>query len=68
MELNGNNNEYIVLFGNARYNPHSPYKACKHRFTSIKEAREYANCFLNAYIFKLHWAKNSDEPNIQNIT
>ena len=67
MELNGHNNEYIVLFGNDRYNPDLHYKACRHRYTSIKDAREYANGFLNAYIFKLHWAKDCDIPEIYRI-
>lgn len=62
--LNGHGNEYIVLFGNDRYNPASHYRACRHRFTSIKEARIYANSFLNAYIFKLHWTIGCDEPDI----
>lgn len=65
--LNGHNNEYIVLFGNDRYNPELCYMACKHRYTNIKAAREYANNFLNAYIFKLHWSKNSDCPNITEV-
>lgn len=67
MTLNGNNNEYIVLFGNDRYSPDLHYRACKHRYTSIKEAREYANRFSNAEIFKLHWIKNDDCPNIYNV-
>lgn len=64
LHLNGHNNEYIVLFGNARFNPDLHQRACRHRFTTIKEAREYASGFLNAYIFKLHWAKGSDMPEI----
>lgn len=67
MELNGHNNEYIVLFGNDRYNPDLHYKACKHRYTSIKDAREYASAFLNAYIFKLHWGNDSDMPEIYSV-
>lgn len=62
MSLNGNNDEYIVLFGNDRYNPDLHYRACTHRYISIKDAREYANRFLNAYIFKCHWKKDSDGP------
>lgn len=68
MILNGHNNEYIVLFGNDRYYPDLHYKACKHRYTSIKDAREYASCFLNAYIFKLHWTNSNDEPDIYSMT
>lgn len=60
--LNGKNDEYIVLFGNDRFNPDLHYVTCKHRYTSIKEAREYASSFLNAYIFKLHWKKGDDTP------
>ena len=67
MTLNGHNNEYIVLFGNDRYNPDLHYKACKYRYTSIKEARIYAYNFLNAYIFKLHWKNDSDIPEIYSI-
>lgn len=67
MELNGHNNEYIVLFGNDRYHPESHYKVCKHRYTSIKDARRYANEFSNAHIFKLHWAKDSDIPDIYDV-
>lgn len=67
MTLNGNNNEYIVLFGNDRYSPDLHYNACKHRYTSIKDAREYASHFFNAYIFKLHWKKDSDYPDIQSV-
>lgn len=66
--LNGHNNEYIVLFGNDRFDPDLHVKACKHRYTSIKEAREYAERFLNAYIFKLHWAKDDDTPCIYNVS
>lgn len=65
--LNGHNNEYIVLFGNERFNPDLHFRACKHRYTSIKEAREYARSFFNAYIFKLHWAKGSDYPEIYSV-
>ena len=64
MLLNGHNNEYIVLFGNDRYHPDLHYRVCKHRYISIKEAREYANDFSNAHIFKLHWSKNDDAPSI----
>lgn len=63
--INGHGNEYIVLFGNDRYEPGAYYRTCRHRFTSIKEARMYANRFLNAYIFKLHWRTDSDEPDIR---
>lgn len=65
--LNGNNNEYIVLFGNDRYHPDLHYRACKNRYISIKDAREYANGFLNAHIFKLHWKNGSDCPDIQEL-
>ncbi len=67
MNLNGNNSEYIVLFGNDRYYPDLHYRACRHRYTSIKDAREYADRFINAYIFKLHWAKGSDCPDMQSV-
>lgn len=67
MNLNGHGNEYIVLFGNDRYRPELHYRACRHRYTSIKEAREYANRFSNAYIFKLHWNKYADCPDISDI-
>ena len=64
MELNGHNNEYIILFGNDRYNPDLHYRACRYRFTSIRDAREIASGYYNAYIFKLHWNKGSDCPDI----
>lgn len=67
MTLNGNNNEYIVLFGNDRFHPDLHYKMCKHRYTSIKDARKYASNFINAYIFKLHWTKCDDAPTIQSV-
>ena len=67
MALNGDNNEYIVLFGNDRYRPDLHYTACKHRYTSIKDAREYADKFLNAYIFRLHWVKDRDYPDIRMV-
>ena len=65
--VNGHNNEYIVLFGNDRYSPDLLCRACRHRYTSIKDAREYANRFVNAYIFKLHWAKGADVPDIYSV-
>lgn len=67
MKLNGHNNEYIVLFGTDRYNPDLHYKACRHRYMSIKDAREYANRFINAHIFKLHWANGGDVPYIDEV-
>ena len=66
--LNGHNNEYIVLFGNDRYDPDFHINACKHRFTNIKDAREYAERFMNAYIFKLHWNKDSDFPYVYSVS
>lgn len=62
--LNGHNNEYIVLFGNARFDPDRHQKACRHRFASITEAKAFAAQYLNAYIFKLHWPKEADTPDI----
>lgn len=67
LNLNGHNNEYIVLFGNERFCPENHQRVCRHRYTSIKDARAYANEFLNAYIFKLHWAKGCDAPDIRRI-
>ena len=59
--MNGNNNEYIVLFGNDRYAPDRHEKACRHRFDRIKDAREYAKQYGNAYIFRCHYAKDSGD-------
>lgn len=67
MMLNGNNDEYIVLFGNDRFNPDLHHRACKHRFSHIADARNYAYYYLNAYIFKLHWKKRSDYPIISMV-
>ena len=65
--LNGNNNEYIVLFGNERHHPELHESACRHRYQRIKDARRYADGFLNAYIFKLHWTKDGDEPEFSEV-
>lgn len=67
MVLNGNNNEYIVLFGTAKYRPESFYRTCQHRFAYLKEARKYAEGFSNAYIFRLHYSNGSDIPYITEI-
>jgi len=67
MKLNGHNNEYIVLFDGDRYHPDLHYRACKHRYDSIKGARAYANKFRNAYIFKLHYPKDCDFPDIYEV-
>lgn len=56
--MNGHNNEYIVLFGNERHHPECHYKACKHKFDHLKDARKYAKLFYNAYIFKCHLNAN----------
>ena len=59
--MNGNNIEYIVLFGNDRYNPDLHIGACRNKFDYIKEARAYANDYENAYIFKCKYDKYSGD-------
>ena len=56
--MNKHNNEYIVLFGNDRFAPDRHHKACKHKFDYLKNARNYAKEFCNAYIFKCHMSCN----------
>ena len=56
--MNGNNDEYIVLFGNDRY--HADLHAST-KFDSIKAAREYARRYINAYIFRCHYSRQSGD-------
>jgi hypothetical protein len=46
--------KYFVLFGNDRYHPEDHYKACKHKFDLLKDARAYARDFYNAYVFRMY--------------
>ena len=65
--MNGHNNDYIVLFGRDRYSPDAHYRAAR-KFDTIKEAREYAAPYENAYIFRVHHAKDSgDITDINNV-
>ena len=59
--MNGNNNVYVVLFGNDRYKPDDHYAAARHKFDYLKEARAYAKQFSNASIFKFHHAADSGD-------
>ncbi len=60
MMINGHNNEYLVMFGTDRYYPDAHRKTCKHRFSSIKDARKFAHQFTNASIYKFHYEANGD--------
>ncbi len=60
-KMNARNDEYIVLFGNDRYHPDLHVRACRHKFDYIKDAREYAKEYENAYIFKCHYFKDSGD-------
>ena len=64
--MNKHNNEYIVLFGNARFAPDRCYKACENKFDYLPDARKFAKKYENAYIFKIHFI--SDGMCIDNIT
>ena len=59
--MNGNNAMYIVLFGNDRYYPDAHMNACRHKFDSIRDARNFAKQFENAYIFKCQFFKDSGD-------
>ena len=59
--MNGNNNVYVVLFGNDRYYPEDHYAAAQYKFDHIKKAREYAKQFSNASTFKFHHAADSGD-------
>lgn len=65
--MNGNNNIYFVLFGVDRYRPDAHFKACKRKFDHLPAAREYARQFTNAYIFKAHFRRGADDPEITKI-
>lgn len=52
--MNKHNNVYIVLFGNDRFAPDRHFDSCKHKFDYLKDARNYAKDYYNAYIFKCH--------------
>lgn len=65
--LNGNNDEYIVLFGSDRWNPESHFRTAKRRFLSLPAAREYARQFTNAAIYRLHYRIGDDLPTWREI-
>lgn len=46
--------KYIVLFGNDRFYPELHYNACRNRFDSLKDAREYARGYINSYVFRVY--------------
>lgn len=45
---------YFVIFGNDRHHAEDHYRACKHKFDYLKDARAYARDFLNAYVFRMY--------------
>ena len=65
--MNGHNNIYFVLFGADRYRPAAHFRACKKRFDHLPAARAYAAAFRNAYIFKAHFRRGGDDPDITEI-
>ena len=66
--VNGRNEEYIVVFGDAQYHPESYVHSCRQRFLHIKDARYYARCFRHAYIFKVHYDKWGDVSNVKEMS
>lgn len=46
--------KYFVLFGYDRINPDTHYRACKHKFDTLKEARAYAREYTNASVFRMY--------------
>lgn len=60
--MNKKNYEYIVLFGNDKYNPDLCYRACRDRFDYLKDARAFASQFSNASVFKVQFNHDSPDP------
>ena len=58
--MNGNNIEYIVVFGSQRFRPDTHIKTAE-RFDYIRDAREYAGRYLNAYIFRVQYTRDSGD-------
>ena len=46
---------YIVLFGNQKYNPEGWFQVSRHKFNTLKEAREYAKDYWNAHLYSCDW-------------
>ena len=44
---------YIVLFEPDRYSADRHARAARHRFATLREARDYADNFCNAYIYRV---------------
>lgn len=65
--MNKHNNLYFVIFGNDRYSPDDHFTACRNKFDSLTVARAYAKNYTNAYIFKAHFPKGQDIPDITPI-
>lgn len=59
--MNKKNNVYVVLFGNDRYCPEFHYRAAKHKFDYLKDARAFAAQYSNATIVKIHFAADSGD-------
>ena len=62
------NREYLVVFGNNRYNVERVVKSCKHRFDTLKEARQHARQYTNAYVFKVTYGDDLAPLDITDMT
>ena len=45
--------EYLVFFGNDRYDAERKIKAAKHRYNDLEAAQEYASGYTNAHVIKI---------------
>ena len=52
--------DYIVVFGNDRYSVDNIYHNRKH-YDYLKDARKATENYLNAYIFKMYYSKDSGD-------
>jgi hypothetical protein len=68
-KINGHGNMYIIVFGYTRYRVEDHYRSTpkQYQFSSLTEARKMEAKYSNAYIFKLHFKKGDDEPDISFI-
>lgn len=44
---------YVVIFANYSFDAENKIPAARHKFKTLKAAREYASDFWNAYIFNV---------------
>lgn len=65
--MNKHNTVYFVLFGNDRYKPDLHFRACRHKFDHLPDARQYTKPLRSAYIFKAYFPKGQDFPYITEV-